>query len=62
MILLQADMLELRANPDRRADGYVIEAQLELGRGPPPPCSSGRHAQGGRRRALSASISAACAA
>ena len=34
MILLQADMLELQANPDRRADGYVIEAQLELGLGP----------------------------
>ncbi|MGI6495644.1 MAG: translation initiation factor IF-2 [Kiritimatiellia bacterium] len=34
MILLQADILELRANPSRRADGYVIESQLELGRGP----------------------------
>ena len=34
MILLQADMLELQSNPDRRADGYVIEAQLELGLGP----------------------------
>ena len=34
MILLQADMLELQANPNRRADGYVIEAQMELGRGP----------------------------
>jgi translation initiation factor IF-2 len=34
MILLQADMLELQANPTRRADGYVIEAQLELGLGP----------------------------
>ena len=34
MILLQADMLELEANPDRRADINVIEAQLELGRGP----------------------------
>ncbi|MDD5705591.1 MAG: translation initiation factor IF-2 [Kiritimatiellae bacterium] len=34
MILLQADMLELQANPNRRADGYVIEAQLELGLGP----------------------------
>ncbi len=34
MILLQADMLELAANPSRRADGYVIESQLELGRGP----------------------------
>ena len=34
MILLQADMLELTANPSRRADGYVIEAQLEQGLGP----------------------------
>ncbi len=34
MILLQADMLELRANPNRRADGYVVEAQLEPGLGP----------------------------
>jgi translation initiation factor IF-2 len=34
MILLQADMLELAANPDRRADGYVVEAQLEQGLGP----------------------------
>ena len=31
MILLQTDMLELTANPNRRADGYVIEAQLEQG-------------------------------
>ena len=34
MILLQADMLELQANPNRRADGYVIEAELEQGLGP----------------------------
>ena len=34
MILLQSDMLELQANPNRRADGYIIEAQMELGRGP----------------------------
>ena len=34
MILLQTDMLELTANPNRRADGYVIEAQLEQGLGP----------------------------
>lgn len=34
MILLQADVLELRANPNRRAEGYVIEAQLESGKGP----------------------------
>jgi translation initiation factor IF-2 len=34
MILLQADILELKANPTRRAEGYVIEAQLEPGMGP----------------------------
>ena len=34
MILLQADVLELQANPNRRADGYIIEAQMERGIGP----------------------------
>lgn len=34
MILLQSDVLELQANPSRRADGYVIEAQMERGIGP----------------------------
>jgi translation initiation factor IF-2 len=33
-ILLQAEMLDLRANPDRSADGVVIEAKLDKGRGP----------------------------
>ncbi|GJG87575.1 hypothetical protein tb265_27560 [Gemmatimonadetes bacterium T265] len=33
-ILLQADLLELRANADRRATGAVIEAQLDPGKGP----------------------------
>ncbi|MBI1209602.1 MAG: translation initiation factor IF-2 [Azospirillum sp.] len=32
-ILLQAELLELRANPDRLAAGVVIEAKLERGRG-----------------------------
>jgi translation initiation factor IF-2 len=32
-ILLQAEVLELRANPDRSAEGVVIEANLESGRG-----------------------------
>ena len=32
-ILLQAEVLELRANPDRPAQGAVVEAQLERGRG-----------------------------
>jgi translation initiation factor IF-2 len=34
MILLQADMLELKANPRRAAQGYVIESRLEAGMGP----------------------------
>ena len=34
MIFLQAEMLELTANPNRRANGTVIEAQMEPGRGP----------------------------
>ncbi len=33
-ILLQADVLELKANPDTTASGYVIEANLDKGRGP----------------------------
>ena len=33
-ILLQADVLELQANPNRRANGAVIESQLEQGLGP----------------------------
>jgi len=34
MVLLQADMLELKANPDALASGVVIEAKLDKGRGP----------------------------
>ncbi|HEY5540136.1 MAG TPA: translation initiation factor IF-2 [Coriobacteriia bacterium] len=34
MILLQADVLELKANPDAPASGVVIEAKLDKGRGP----------------------------
>ncbi len=33
-IALQAEILELKANPDRAAEGAVIEAQLDVGRGP----------------------------
>lgn len=33
-ILLQAEILELKADPNRRARGHVIEAQLHKGRGP----------------------------
>ncbi len=32
-ILLQAEVLELQANPDRAADGTVVEAKLDPGRG-----------------------------
>ncbi len=33
-ILLQADVLDLKANPDRDAVGSVVEAKIEKGRGP----------------------------
>jgi len=33
-ILLQSEIMELKANPDRAAEGVVIEAQLDKGRGP----------------------------
>jgi len=33
-ILLQAEVLDLKANPDRSAEGAVIEAKLDRGRGP----------------------------
>jgi translation initiation factor IF-2 len=33
-ILLEAEMLELQANPNRRADGVVVEAFLDRGKGP----------------------------
>jgi len=34
MMLLQAEMLDLKANPTRRASGYVVESRLESGMGP----------------------------
>jgi translation initiation factor IF-2 len=34
MILLQADVLELKADPSRMAKGTVVEARLDRGRGP----------------------------
>jgi len=34
MVLLTADILELKANPKRKARGLVIEAELDKGRGP----------------------------
>ncbi|MCW2956160.1 MAG: Translation initiation factor 2, partial [Thermoleophilia bacterium] len=34
LILLQADVLELRANPNAEASGYIIESKLDQGRGP----------------------------
>jgi translation initiation factor IF-2 len=32
-VLIEAELLELRANPDRRADGVVLEARLDKGKG-----------------------------
>jgi translation initiation factor IF-2 len=34
MILLQAEVLELKANPNKLASGHVVEAKLDSGRGP----------------------------
>ena len=34
MILLQAEMMELKANPNKKATGTVVEAKLDKGRGP----------------------------
>jgi translation initiation factor IF-2 len=34
MLLLQADLLELKANPDKPARGTIVEAKLDRGRGP----------------------------
>jgi translation initiation factor IF-2 len=33
-ITLQSELLDLKANPERSAEGFVIEAKLERGRGP----------------------------
>ncbi len=34
MILLQAEVMDLKANPDKRAKGTIIEARIDRGRGP----------------------------
>ena len=34
MILLQAELMELKANPEAVAEGIVVEARMEVGRGP----------------------------
>jgi translation initiation factor IF-2 len=34
MLLLQADVLELKANPNAEASGVIIESRLDVGRGP----------------------------
>ena len=37
MVLLEADVLELKANRDQKAVGTVIEARLDKGKGPVAP-------------------------
>ncbi len=34
MVLLQAEVMDLRANPNKRAKGAIVEARLDKGRGP----------------------------
>ena len=61
-VLLQAEVLELKAPKDAMAKGLVIEAQLDKGRGPVATVLvQTRHAQARRRRAGRARASAACA-
>ena len=36
-MMLQTELLELKANPDRAAEGTVVEAKVERGRGQWPP-------------------------
>ena len=49
-IQLQAEILELKANPDRAAEGTVIEAKLDKGRGPLATVLVQRGTLQGRRR------------
>ena len=37
-IVLEAEVMELKANPNRRAKGAVVEARLDKGQAPLPPC------------------------
>src|SRR5437870_724504 len=46
MLLLQSDILELKANPDKLARGTIVEAKLDRGRG---PVATGRVQEGTRR-------------
>ena len=51
MIALQAELLDLKANPDRVAEGTVIESRLDRGRGSGRDrAGPARHAQGRRPR------------
>jgi hypothetical protein len=53
MILLVAEMQELKANPNRPAPGTVLEAKMDRGRGPvATSADQQRHAPRGRLRAL----------
>ena len=55
-IMLQAEILDLKANPQRAAEGTVIESRLDRGRGPVATvlvqrghAAAGRHRRGRRR-------------
>ena len=61
-VLLQAEMLELKANPDREAQGTVIEAQLDVGKGAVATVLvHERHAARRRLVRRAATTTAACA-
>ncbi len=60
-IHLQAELLDLKANPTRSAEGVVIEAKLERGRGPVGTARAARHACASVTSSWPARPGAACA-
>src|SRR3546814_11055886 len=57
-IALQAELLELKANPDRTAAGTVDEAKLDKGRGPlaPVPVQRGQNGRASRRERVDSAV------
>ena len=49
MIVLTAEVMELKANPNRRARGLVLEAELDKGRGSVATVLVQKGTAGGRR-------------
>ena len=61
LILLQAELLELKANPDRRAKGNIIESGVEPGRPDRDGAGAQRHAARSATSFCAANFTAGCA-